>query len=306
MRLLAIVNPIAGSGRVRRVWSRVVRYLEEAGHSVLARFTGHPGDAETLAYQALGESFDRLLVAGGDGTIHEVTNGLVRGGSPLPLVGLLPLGTGRDLARVLKFPRKLYKMVQAALSPRVRHLDLMQMHLKGPSGNLVERVSVNVAGFGFDAQVAHRANQYYKRFGCRTFATYLLSVFQELARLPHFRVRGEVDGEPFEAHTPLVISASGQYFGGGFWVAPHAQPDDGTFDLLWTDPLSRFEIVKLLRHLYRGTHVNHPKVYTRRFRHLRMNSVPQAVVEADGEIIGYTHVEIRLHDKKLAVAVPGS
>ncbi len=295
MKLLAIVNPIAGSGRVRRLWPRIERFLRQAGHAVQALLTRHPGDAETLAYQATAQSFDRMLVAGGDGTLHEVTNGLVRAGDPLPEVGLLPLGTGRDVARALRFPKKLPAMVRAALSPLVRRLDLMALKLRTDAGNL-DRVCVNVGGFGFDAQVAHRAK--------RTFAIYLVSVLQELSRLPHFRIRGEVDSEPFEAHTPLVVFASGQYFGGGFFVAPHARMDDGTFELVWTEPLSRWEVIRLLPSLYRGTHLTHPKVHTRTFQHARFESVPRAVVEADGEIVGFTSVEVRSHPLKLPVAAP--
>ncbi len=303
MKLLAIVNPIAGSGRVRKLWPRIERLLRQAGHAVQALLTRHPGDAETLAYEATARSFDRMLVAGGDGTLHEVTNGLVRAGTPLPEVGLLPLGTGRDVARALRFPRKLSEMVQAALSPLVRRLDLMALHLRTEAGNL-ERVCVNVGGFGFDAQVAHRANRYYRKLGRRTFAIYLVSVLQELSRLPHFRIRGEVDGEPFEAHTPLVVFASGQYFGGGFFVAPHARMDDGTFELVWTEPLSRWEIIRLLPSLYRGTHLTHPRVHTRTFQHARFDSVPRAVVEADGEIVGFTSVEVHPHPLKLPVSAP--
>lgn len=303
MKLLAIVNPIAGSGRVHRLWPRIEKLLRQAGHTLRTLFTRHPGDAEALAYEATGQSFDRLLVAGGDGTLHEVTNGLVRGGDPLPEVGLLPLGTGRDVARAFRFPRKLPEMVRTALSPVIRRLDLMALRLRSDEGP-VERVSVNVGGFGFDAQVAHRANQYYRKYGVRTFAIYLLSVFQELSRLPHFQIRGTVDGESFEAHSPLVVFASGQYFGGGFHIAPHARMDDGVFELVWTEPLSRLDVIRLLPALYRGTHLSHPKVHTRTFQTARFEAVPRAVVEADGEIVGFTSIEVFPHPQKLPVAVP--
>jgi len=303
MKLLAIVNPIAGSGRVRRLWPRIERFLHQAGHAVQTLLTRHPGDAETLAYEATTQSFDRMLVAGGDGTLHEVTNGLVRAGEPIPEVGLLPLGTGRDVARTLRFPKKLPAMVSTALSPLVRRLDLIALRLRTDEGNL-DRVCVNVGGFGFDAQVAHQANRYYQKLGKRTLAIYLASVLKELSRLPHFRVRGEVDGEPFEAHTPLVVFASGKYFGGGFFIAPHARMDDGTFELVWTEPLSRWEVLRLLPSLYRGTHLTYPKVHTRSFRHARFESIPRAAVEADGEIVGFTSVEVQPHPMKLPMAVP--
>lgn len=270
-RTVVILNPAAGRGRGIRKWQRVAPLFADA-HVVE---TEQPGDAEWLAREA-SESAHVVVAAGGDGTISEVANGLV--GTQAHL-GILPLGTGNDLARTLGIGLDIHRAADIVLSGTPRAIDLYRWTSGSRTG-----YGINVAGCGFDATVAHRINTGYRRLGGT--AAYLAAVVDCLWRYRPVPLQLRVDEQTHEATGMLVAIGNGQSYGGGMRVAPLAQVDDGELDVVMVEGMGRAEFLRNSPRVFRGTHLSHPRVRHYRSRHVEVNGPDGTPVLVDGELVG--------------------
>ncbi|MGH9275843.1 MAG: diacylglycerol/lipid kinase family protein [Acidimicrobiales bacterium] len=293
---LVIVNPTAGGGRAARSlpWLR-----ERLGSRPEARLevTRRPGDAERLAATARVGGHDRVIAIGGDGTAQEVVNGLLDGGGAASL-GLLPVGSGNDLARSLGLPTETATAWRVAMGNEVRPLDVARAR----NGDGTERWFASAGGIGFDAQVAaamiERGRWQLGRAG------YLLTTLAELRRFRNRRIQLTVDAATSTHDVLLVAIANGQYYGGGMRIAPDARPDDGMLDVCIVGDISRLTAIRQLPNLYRGTHVTHPQVSSYTGRAIEVDGDGDTRIHLDGEPFGSLPLRISLLPAALEVAAP--
>jgi len=295
--LLVIVNPTAGGGRA----ARLVPWL----HERLARrpdarveLTGQAGDAERWAAAFERVEAGRIVAVGGDGTVQEVANGIMASGQDGASLGIVPVGTGNDLARSLGLPRDPAAAWTVAIGRGERPVDLM----RATSGDGRQRWFGSAGGIGFDAQVA--AAMAKRSAWQRGRAAYLVTTLSELLRFDNRSVDLELDGATTTARVLFVAIANGEYYGGGMRIAPGARVDDGMLDLCVVGDISRLTALGQLANLYRGTHVNHPQVEMRRGHSLAISGDPATLVHLDGEPFGGLPVRIELHPARLIVAAP--
>jgi YegS/Rv2252/BmrU family lipid kinase len=301
MKTVAIVNPIAGYRRARRVWPRLLASVGEPGANVATWWTEWSGHAETLAARARREGFDRVVAVGGDGTLLEVVNGLwwePRG--PQPSVGVVPFGTGCDYVRSFDLGQTLRDKVMSALGEATLRVSVGLARLQGFDGQPRQRVFVNVLGLGFDAQVIAGFRQ--QRLGLPGKTAYFLSGLKELGRLPDHRITGELDGRPLKTEAMVVVLGLGRYFGGGMMITPGASPQAGHFQVVLAQKLSRLELLALLPGIYFGKHLDHPRVMADYAGHIKINADPPAYVEAEGELEGATPLEVTIRPRALRIA----
>jgi YegS/Rv2252/BmrU family lipid kinase len=303
MKTVAIVNPIAGYRRARRVWPRLLSSLGEAGAQVATWWTAWPGHAETLAAQARREGFDRVVAVGGDGTLLEVVNGLwweLRGAQPS--VGVVPFGTGCDYVRSFNLGRTLRDKVVTALGEATLGVSLGLVRLQGFDGQPRQRVFVNVLGLGFDARVIAGFRQ--QHLGLPGKTGYFLGGLKALSRLTHHRITGELNGRPLKTEAAVVVLGLGRYFGGGLMITPGASPQAGYFQVVLGQKLSRLDVLTLLPGLYFGKHLDHPRVMADYAGHIKISAAPPAYVEAEGELEGLTPLEAAIIPEALRIAAP--
>ena len=295
---LVIVNPVAGGGRAGRrlEWLRHRLAGNEGARLVV---TSRAGEAETIAAESDSGGHDRVVAVGGDGTVQEVVNGLMAGGSRAAL-GIVPLGSGNDLARSLGLPRDLGRSVDAALGDAETWIDL----LHATNGDGRARWFASAGGVGFDAQVAEAMSRHRTRNPGR--AGYLVTTFRELRRFENRRLGITLDGRRSERDVLFLAVANGPYYGGGMHVAPGASLDDGRFDLCIVGDISRLTAVRQLANLYRGTHIRHPQVDVARGAHLVVDSAVATRIHLDGEPFGSLPLEVRAHGGRMRVAHPGA
>jgi YegS/Rv2252/BmrU family lipid kinase len=308
-----IWNPAAGNGGGARQWHRYERALRAAGVGFEVTRTGGPGEASKLAAEALRAGHRQFLVAGGDGSAHEVANGLLQAPvdddaigidtpgfvRPAPLIVPVPLGTGNDWARSLGLPRdpSRFAAVVGGRHDVVRH-DAGRMRFA--SAPDTPRWFVNVAGAGFDADViASMPPRVPSRFA------YLWHALRRLGRYasPVFRITG-ADGVARETRLLLAFVALGQYCGHAMRVAPMARCDDGVFDVITIADVGLVRALPKLARLYRGTLLEDPLVTRRTEPALRIEAVPAAPVEADGQLVGTTPVRFDVVPGALRVLRP--
>jgi diacylglycerol kinase (ATP) len=286
LRALVVVNPVAGKGRARRVWQRVEHSLGSAGtRGWRAVLTERPGHARELARSAAMAGFERVIAVGGDGTVCEVANGLASTDTAL---GIVPGGTGDDCARNLNVPTEPTAAMHLALNGAARPIDLGEIETdRGRS------YFVNVAGFGFDAEVAWRVSSFPRLVGGTL--PYVLGVLQTLGQLRSSRMRIGLDGQSVDRRVLLAAVANGASYGGGMRVAPEAVPDDGLFDVCVIGEIGRLGILRLVPKMYSGGHRSHPAVAFFRCRELRAESDDGVRCQADGELVGGLPASFRIH-----------
>ncbi len=301
MKTAAIVNPVAGSGRAPHAWPGLLKRLGARASQVVTWWTKGPGHAEFLAAQAKRSGFDRVLAVGGDGTIFEVANGLWwESAGRLPSLGIVSFGTGCDYVRNFEVGHTPFEQLVQALGDSVLSADLAVFQAMGLHGRPISRVCLNVIGAGFDAQViARHLRQKIPKYGK---LPYFLSSIQELYKLSHFRLQGEIDGEDLEAVSLMFVVGLGRYFGGRMMIAPWASPQSGRLQLVWDRQISWLDLIRLFPQIYLGRHLKHPKVQTRFARKVKLTAEPPVLVEADGELVGLTPLEVEIYPGAFQVA----
>ncbi len=292
-----IVNPTAGSGRAAKLLPWIRERLSQRPDAEL-HVTGRPGEAEELTARAAATGCDRVVAVGGDGTIQEVVNGVLEAASR-PGIGIVPVGSGNDLARSLGLPTDPAEAWTVAIGRVTRTLDAAL----AVNGEGLRRWFASAGGIGFDAQVAAAMST--RRGWQSGRAGYLLTTLTELRRFENRGLRIVLDGEPLECRALLVAIANGPYYGGGMRIAPDAEPDDGWLDLCVVGDVSRLTAIRELPNLYRGTHVRHPAVSLHRARVIEITGDGATRSHLDGEPFGTLPLHVEVHAGALEVAVPG-
>ncbi|MEW6307974.1 MAG: diacylglycerol kinase family protein [Bacillota bacterium] len=290
MAMTVVVNPVAGHNRGQRAGEAVSRLLAQRGIPHTCVYTEHPGHATELARAAVAGGASVVASVGGDGTLHEVVNGLVGGRATL---GVVSCGTGNDFARTLGLPVDPLHALEVVLSGVRRRLDL---------GRVNDRYFINVAGVGFDAEACVRVNRYSKRITGKL--PYLAAVLATLASYRCAPAELVIDGVPMQADVFLVSVGNGKYYGSAMMMCPGAEMDDGLLDVVVGDGVGRLEALRLLPKVYSGTHVSHRKVKVYRAKEISVRPQSPLSVQADGEVIGRTPAVFSVAPGALDVLCP--
>ncbi len=269
-RTFVIVNPNSGKGRGRRLEPRVREAF--SGQGAEFGLTAGPGDEERLTRAAIEGGFDRIVAVGGDGTTSNIGHAIMESGRPVAL-GLVPGGTGCDLARSLDIPQNdLVRCAGIVAAGRTRAIDV---------GRVEGRHFLNIAGFGFDIAVLERS---FRVKWLRGELLYLYCALLEMTAYPGFVLDGVLDGIAGPSGTyMMVIVANAKKFGGGFAVAPEASLDDGKLDIVTFGDLGFFARLKAMGALLRGRHNDLPGVGTVRGSSATFTFTRPPSFETDGE-----------------------
>ena len=283
---LIILNPAAHGERAQRKQARV----ESLARDCVVCATTRTGEAESMARRAVAEGFEKIVAAGGDGTINEVVNGLA--GTQARL-GLLPIGTMNVFATELGLPvndlEGCWNIVQGE---HIRSVDLARAN---------QKFFVQLAGVGLDAQVVKETSAQLKRnFGP---LSYLISAAQIAARQPPKLFIKSEDAAIDEGS--FVLVGNGRLYGGPFPFFKHASLDDGLLDVIVFKRLGYLEIIKYLQDVVFSSDIRVPEVEYFQTRQLRVESDQAVPVELDGELVGNCPVEFSLQERALQVLVPG-
>lgn len=304
MRTCAIVNPVAGRGRVRRLWPKLADGLRAATSSLTVRRTTRPKQATTFTRAALDDGYDQIVAVGGDGTLHEVVNGYFEpDGSPIPSASPLvpiPCGTGTDFNRTLG-GRTCLDALSYLHSDQTRRIDLMRVRYTGPNGDPHAEYAVNVTSFGLSGRVVQRLA---RRDGLLpgTSLRYLEAIVPVLLQYRAQGVTVSVDGHDRPA-SPLLLGAvaNGHSFAGGIKIAPDAVTDDGQLHVTLVDDLSFLRVLQAVPRAYFGTHLSLAGVTSLQGQTVTARPVDDDPVwlEADGELLGCLPATVEVVPKAL-------
>jgi diacylglycerol kinase (ATP) len=277
-RFFAIVNPAAGGGKSARLAEPALARLRENISIDISTSSG-PGHASQLASQAYTQGYRKFLAVGGDGTVHEILNGIFAH-RPTPdrvALGLLPLGTGNSFLRDFT-SQGAQASQEALLANRKRSVDLIRLtHATG------EIYSFNILSIGFTADVGAHTNRTFKPLG---HLGYLLGVLVRVVQLKRqvFALRSDNESEWDTRRSLFLTFNNSKYTGGTMLIAPDANPSDGLIEFVRWGPIGRLGLLRMLPKLYDGTHTAHPLASRKSVKHVQFNLSEPVDVMIDGEI----------------------
>lgn len=265
--------------------------LDQAGLQAEPRFTEGPGHATQLVREGLAGGHRLVVAVGGDGTVNEAVNGFFApDGSPLQPgaeFGVICRGTGCDFIKSHGIPKREDLALERILRGSSRSIDLGRVRFEKPSGQPQSRIFCNIAEAGLGGAVVERVNRSSKRLG--GFASFLLGTLATFATYRNSPMTLEVDDSaPETLVASNLVVGLGRYFGGGMCILPEARVDDGYFDVLVMEDLSRLELFTNIARVYRGSHLSHAKIRHLRARELRVTSSAPLLLDVDGEQPGLT------------------
>jgi diacylglycerol kinase (ATP) len=270
-----VVNPTAGKGRAAKVVAAVAGRIRDSGANV-SILVGHDADdAVTLARKAAADGVDAVVALGGDGMVHLALNAVA--GTETPL-GIIPAGTGNDLANTLGLPTKDPVAAAGLVADRLRDDAARPMDAIRVS----EKWFGAVMGCGFDSRVNDRANRMSWPKGQMRYNLAILAELPGFKPLP-FRLVLD-DDEPWETDAMLVAIGNGKSYGAGMKVLPDADVSDGLLDVMVLGPVSKPEFLRTFPKVFKGSHVTHPAVTIKRATTIELSS-PGVTAYADGEYL---------------------
>lgn len=301
---MLLLNPHAGVGKGGKDQKKILKLLKKAGFQFELFISGYPKHAIQLTIQGIEKGYRKIIVAGGDGTLNEVANGIFTQTVCPPsaiLVGMIPVGTGNDWIKTFDIPNDYKKAIKRIRKGRTLFQDVGQITFNGTEQR-EHRFFTNMAGFGFDALVAEKANRL-KDKGRKGLFVYLQSLGAGYLQYQTRKVKIKVDGEEVE---DLIFTASigiGKYNGGGLMQAPGAVPDNGLFQVTIIRKIGFWGIMKNLPGLFSGSFIRDHRVAVFQARRVVVSSPQKIAGEADGEILGHHEFEISIRPQQLQVII---
>ncbi|CAB4902332.1 unannotated protein [freshwater metagenome] len=285
-----IVNPRAGKGRAADQAAVCARVLSDRGWHT--RVTLCHSVSETIeSARAAAEFADVVIACGGDGTVNTVLQGVVGTSSAL---GVLPCGTGNDIASTLGMPKGNAELIAATLaSSPIVAVDVARV----TTADGTSRWFLGVLSSGFDSNVNERANSIRWPRGTARYITAMLAELRTFTARPYSII---IDGDVHEGPGILVSVGNGPRYGGGMRICPSADIRDGQLDLTWLGDVSKATLLKVFPRVYAGTHVTHSRVSTLRGKQIQM-AAPGQIAYADGERVGPLPISIEVHPAALKV-----
>ncbi|NLN69437.1 MAG: diacylglycerol kinase family lipid kinase [Chloroflexi bacterium] len=305
-RSCVIVNPTAGKGAAKKVMPQIEALLQGLGLDYEIKYTDHPGHGIELAEEACNDDYATLVAVGGDGTVNEVINGMMRSdrqNERLPHLGVLPVGRGNDFSFGMGIPQDLESACRLLANGYSREIDVG--FVKGgdyPDG----RYFGNGIGIGFDTVVGFEAAKLPPFIsGIPAYLVAALKTIFLFFDAPTIQLN--IDGEILEQPCLLVSVMNGRRMGGSFMFAPDSKSDDGLFSLCIVEQVTRWQVLGLFPKVMSGTHESHPAIKIPMGKMIKISALSGTLpVHADGETICETgkSLEVDLFPRALRLVCP--
>ena len=302
---IAVINPNAGGGRVAKEWPLLSNMLKDRGFSFEEVFTTHRYHAVELVIYSLKRGFRNFISVGGDGTLHEIVNGIFYQ-KEVPVseitMAVLPAGSANDWTRMYRIPKDYDKAIETVLEGRTVMQDVARVEYS-QAGVRNSRYMVNVAGVGLDANICLRCNAS-KDKGKSGDLAYVKAAFKALVSRTSTPTKVVVDGRSFFSGKMFSIAFGiGKYSGGGMMQVPDAVADDGMVNVMVARKVSKIKFLLLFKQLFKGTIYRIREVSHTTASRVCMISRKPDRVEIDGEVVGTTPMNLEVLPRALRVVV---
>jgi len=302
-KLLIIANPAAGANRAFKIIPLVEEALKKKGIVYALKITRCKGEETGIARDGVKDGFNLIVALGGDGTVNQVVNGIMGSAGAiheLPVLGIIPAGTGSDLVKTLNIPVKIEDAVNVLLNGKERLIDIGE--IKGKAWK-ESRYFINIAGIGIDA-VTVKELEYAKTI-FKGKPAYFYALFRALKSYRGITLKIETKDINISVFAYLTAVANGKFFGGGFKITPDADTGDGLFDICVVEKAGIIKTLLNLTKVIKGTHAKIPEVRMFRADKVIISSDCLMPVEIDGEVGGEdAEFSFKINSKALKVMIP--
>ena len=301
---LIIVNPNAGKRKGEKDWKQISAWFVKYDIPFKSVFTEHRDHACKLAIKYIEAGYKHIVVVGGDGTFNEVVNGIFKQTRYDPLdiyLGIIPVGTGNDWARMYGIPKQYKKAVKLIKKEKTFIQDIGKV-IYHSDGKPVERYFANIAGMGYDAMVAQKTNRQ-KEQGKGGSFSYFYNIFTSLFSFKHTPYEITVDGNTTKGRIFSVSVGINKYNGGGMKQLPNAVPDDGLLDVTLINSVGKMVVIKHVKDLYDGSFIEMPQVDTYQGKTINIKTTNPIFLEADGESLGHSPFDFDIVPKSLKTII---
>lgn len=305
IKWFVVVNPTSGSGKGLTDFPLISKLLRDNNIHHEAVFTEHKHHATALTVQAIDSGYRNIIVVGGDGTLHEVVNGLFIQQRVKPsevTIAVISAGTGNDWIRMFGIPTRYSEAIRAIKEGHTFLQDVAEVDYEESKYSQTRHMA-NVAGLGFDAAVIKRTltSNAKDKFGKGGYLWCLVRAF-----FSHKATGAKIWIDDRLVFNDLLFSIAigvGKFNGGGIQQLPSAVADDGLLDVTIIRPVHWWHVVFRLRRLFNGTIYSIGHVTHAQGKKIRIESSPETPLEVDGELYGHTPVELRVKHRKVKVIV---
>ncbi|PKK39398.1 Transcription regulator [Clostridiaceae bacterium JG1575] len=294
---LFIVNPATGRG----ISDYFIQHIDHLFETLATRYpsirweivrTRYPGEATEIARDFAQKAPHRIYAVGGDGTLNEVLNGMAGTDSSLACI---PGGSGNDFIKSLTGSMAKEDLLRRTILGEERRIDI---------GRAGEHYFINIASVGFDAKVNYATDLYKGKPYVTTHMAYLLGIASNLKNLSPLHVTVECEGRPREEDLFMMAICNGHTYGGGYRIAPHAQLDDGLFDVITVRNMTLPKLLNYVPKLRRGTHIYEKEVQSAKERVVRIQGETPFLINLDGESIFSDDITFTLIPRALKMVFP--
>jgi len=299
---ITIVNKAAGGGKTARDWPAIETLLLKHQIRYIPFFTDRRLHASIIARTKIKEGYSRIIVVGGDGTMNEVINGLFGQGKIRTtdvMLGMIPVGTGNDWARMFNIPGG-YE--EAVLTIKKQHTFVQDAGLVHYSKNGTEwkRYFINIAGMGFDARVTERSNRL-KDKGRSGLFLYFYTLLTSLIHYRSLLAVIDIDGKRMARSIFSMNVGICKYSGGGMIQVPHAIADDGLYSITLIKKMGKLNVLANVKRLYKGTIGEHSRVETFTGQSVQVEGPPRLNLETDGESLGHGPLKFQIIPRSVTI-----
>jgi YegS/Rv2252/BmrU family lipid kinase len=285
MNIFLILNPTAGRYKGTKAIQKAAPLLENRGIQCEVRVSKFPGHAVQLAQNFDHAKYEGIVAVGGDGTLFEVLNGVLKKTHHFDLpIGQIPVGTGNSFIKDLGI-HSIEDAVDKIAGGKTKKVDVG--FFQYPGG---ENYFINLLGTGFVANVAHRAGKY-KSLGS---LSYVLGVFEEVARLKPVPLEMTIDGNVYHRDYIFTEICNSTKTGGNMIMAPDAKIDDGFLDIILLNDISKYNLLKVFPQIFKGTHIHDSHAEIFKGREIKIVTETPQRLTPDGEILGTTAIKVSI------------
>ena len=291
-----IINPTSGNGSGKKKWPKIQNLLKTYGFSIQYAFTEFDKHSGQIVKTAIEKGFVNIISVGGDGTLHNIVNGIMRQiktPSTYITVGVIPIGTGNDWIKTHNIPMNTEKVIQLIKKGNTKLQDVGKIEFANQDKEPV--FFINLAGVGFDGHVVSNIKKY-KRFGA---ISYLIGVLLGLTSFKNFRSKVLFNSKEISGKTLMVLMGLCKYSGGGMQLTKSPNPFDGLFDVSVAKNFSKLDVIKNVFKIFNGNIVKYKKVETHKCSKIIVEIIEdnQPFIQADGELIGKGSISVSLFPK---------
>jgi diacylglycerol kinase (ATP) len=300
-KTLLILNPAAGKGKGTKNFDAVLSALSEKFKNLEVMKSEYPGHIIEISKNAVKDGCQRIISIGGDGTPFEVINGIYADGKPGQEIelGTIPAGTGNSFIRDFDEVSP-EKWVEHVLNGKTRKVDMVEFtYFK--QGKEVKNYFINIQGIGLIADILKLTNEKLKFLGT---LGYSIAVLIRLFKGMNNRIKVTVDDQTFELKNSALVISNSKYTGGDMKIAPMADTNDGKVDMIVFNEVNRRDIINIFANVFKGKHVNHPRVKVFKGSEIEIDAEPQQLLMADGELLGETPMKLKVLPGELKILAP--